>query len=147
MIAEQQLKTMRFMPEVYIEIDDVATGERKMARVAENGTTYLDLADDDATPFPIWEHLKPEEVGNILGWGLWLVDHHREDYPSWTGLVDRLIHSGQDVLTYNRAAHWAFKNRNYDYAKAIAAGVQATERVRLGRKKLDGILQRSGELK
>jgi len=143
--ADLPLKT--FEPDVYIELDDTFTGQRKIARVDETGAAYYDLSGAEATPMPIYEQLKPAEVGNILGWGLWLANHHPTEQPKFAALVDRLIHeSGEDPLTYNRAAHWAFQNRSYDYDRALAAGVAATAAVRKGRASMDKILSAAGAL-
>ena len=146
-MTHEDLPLKTFAPDVYIELDDAYTGTRKIARVNETGAYYVDLSDAGATAFPIYEFLKPEEAGGILGWGLWLADRHPEEQPKWTALVDRLIHeSGQDPLTYNRAAHWAFTNRTYDYDRALAAGIAATAAVRAGRATMDGTLDASGVL-
>jgi hypothetical protein len=56
-----------FEPGVFITINDVMTGVRKLARVTETGHAYHDLDTDTATAFPIWETLDPQEAGNILG--------------------------------------------------------------------------------
>lgn len=137
-------KLVTFEPGVYIEIDDVFIGTRKMARVTETGQSYDDLDDEGSTPFPIYEILKPREVGNILGWGFYLVDQHPEEHAPFKALVDRLIHSGTDTLTYNRAAHWAFANRNYDFDTALVEGQKATDMVRFGRKRMDAIIANAG---
>lgn len=138
------LPLQQFDPDVYIEIDDPFTGHRKLARVDETGFAYFDLFGASATAFPIYQRLQPREVGNILGWGLHVVDHHPDDFPAWRTLVDRLVQSGHDPLTYNRAAHWAFSNRVYDYDQALAAGIAATERVQVGRRRMDAILASAG---
>lgn len=140
-------KIQNFQPGVYIELDDVFTGTRKIARVTETGQSYDDLDEKDATPFPIYEALKPVEVGNILGWGLHLVDHHPDEHPKFRALVDQLIHSGVDVLTYNRAAHWAFIAHNYDYATALAEGKKATALIHAARIQMDLIISSAGDEK
>ena len=53
-------------PGVYIRINDVMTGIRKVARVTDFGRSYIDLDTEDCTPLPIYETLQPEEAGNIL---------------------------------------------------------------------------------
>lgn len=138
--------TTEFDPGVYIRIDDVMTGIRKLARVTESGRAYVDLDTDDCTPLPIYGTLQPEEVGNILGWGLYLVDHKPQFHQAWKTLCDRLINSGEGVLTYNRAAHWAFLNENFDFTQALAAGRAETAEVERGRKVLDEVAMRAGGL-
>ena len=146
-MTHEDLPLTTFTPDVYIELDDAYTGTRKIARVDETGAAYYDLSDAGATAFPIYEFLKPVEAGGILGWGLWLADHHPDEQPRWTALIDRLVNeSGQDPLTYNRAAHWAFQNRIYDYNRALAAGISATATVREGRERVDATLDASGVL-
>ena len=134
---------MHFEPGVLIRIDDVMTGARKLARVTEAGCTYLDLDTYDCTPLPIYATLKPSEAGNILGWGLQLVDSKPELHAAWQMLCDRLIHSGESVLTYNRAAHWAFSNLNFDFDQALAAGRAETEGVTDGRRRLDELVKKA----
>lgn len=135
-----------FEPGVYIRIDDVMTGIRKLARVTDSGRSYVDLDTDDCTPLPIFETLQPEEAGNILGWGLYLVDSRPELHPAWKTLCERLINSGEGVLTYNRAAHWAFTNLNFDYDQALAAASAETTTVAGGRKALDEMVKNAGGL-
>lgn len=130
-----------FEPGVYIKLMDVFTGQRKMARVSDTGQSYFDLDDEDSTPFPIYTELQPMEVGNILGWGLHIVDNRPEHASAFRELVDRLINSGVDVLTYNRAAHWAFENNIFDYDKALEAGTKETEAIRAGRKSMDAVIR------
>lgn len=133
-----------FEPGVYIRINDVMTGVRKLARVTDSGRSYIDLDTEDCTPLPIYETLQPEEAGNILGWGLYLVDNKPELHPAWKDLCDRLINSGQGVLTYNRAAHWAFVNLNFDFDQAMAAATAETTAVAGGRKALDDMAKSAG---
>jgi hypothetical protein len=133
-----------FEPGVFIRINDVMTGIRKLARVTETGRTYIDLDADDCTPLPIYATLDPEEAGNILGWGLYLVDNKPELHPAWKALCERLINSGEGVLTYNRAAHWAFMNLNFDYEQAMAAAKAETATIASGRKALDDIAKNAG---
>ena len=133
-----------FEPGVYIRINDVMTGIRKLARVTDTGRSYIDLDTDDCTPLPIYETLQPEEAGNILGWGLYLVDNKPELHPAWKDLCERLINSGEGVLTYNRAAHWAFGNLNFDYDRAMAAATAETATVAGGRKTLDDMAKNAG---
>lgn len=135
-----------FEPGVYIRIHDVMTGIRKLARVTEAGNSYIDLDTEDTTPLPIFETLQPEEAGNILGWGLYLVDTKPELHAGWKSLCERLINSGEGVLTYNRAAHWAFTHLNFDFDQAMAAGRAETATVASGRKALDEMAKNSGGL-
>jgi hypothetical protein len=133
-----------FDPGVYIRINDVMTGIRKLARVTDSGRSYIDLDAEDCTPLPIYETLQPEEAGNILGWGLYLVDNKPELHPAWKALCERLINSGEGVLTYNRAAHWAFVNLNFDFDQAMAAAMAETATVAGGRKALDDMAKSAG---
>lgn len=133
-----------FEPGVYIRINDVMTGIRKLARVTDTGRSYIDLDTDDCTPLPIYATLQPEEAGNILGWGLYLVDHKPELHPAWKYLCERLINSGEGMLIYNRAAHWAFTNLNFDYDQAMASAMAETAAVAGGRKTLDDMAKNAG---
>lgn len=129
-----------FEPGVYIKIDDVFTGTRKLARVSETGASYFDLDEDDSTSFPIYKVLQPVEVGNILCWGLSMVDKTPDKVDAFRELVDRLMDTGVDVLTYNRAAHWAFETQVLDFDQALAAGQAETSAIRAGRKNMDQIV-------
>lgn len=133
-----------FEPGIYIRINDVMTGIRKLARVTDTGRSYIDLDTDDCTPLPIYETLQPAEAGNILGWGLYLVDNKPELYPVWRELCERLINSGEGVLMYNRAAHWAFVNLTFDFDQAMAAARAETATVAGGRKALDDMAKNAG---
>jgi hypothetical protein len=126
-----------FEPGVYILINDVMTGIRKLARVTDTGQSYVDLDTDDCTPLPIYATLEPEEAGNMLGWGLHLVDQQSELLPAWQHLCQQLISSGEGVLTYNRAAHWAFVHRTFEFDRAMAAAKAETATVARGRRMLD----------
>lgn len=136
-----------FEPGVYIKITDVFTGLRKLARVSETGSSYGDLDDEDSTLFPIYQELQPVEVGNILGWGLHIVDNTPEQADAFRRLVEQLINAGTDVLTYNRAAYWAFENKNYDFMQALAVGQAETDAIRAGRKSMDSVILSAGGLK
>jgi hypothetical protein len=147
MSAEPKQGTIhKFESGVYILINDTFTGIRKMARVSDTGMSYYDLDEEGATLFPIYTQLEPEEVGNILGWGLDLVDKKPGLVDGFRALVDRLVNSGRDVLTYNRAAYWAYKNGNFDFAQAIAHGETETATVKAGRVKMDAIIKSAGVL-
>ncbi len=138
------MNIVSFEPGIFIEIDDVFSGTRKVARVTETGQSYDDLDELGATPFPIYEALKPVEVGNILGWGLHLVDSFPQEHAGFKELVDKLIASGADVLTYNRAAYWAFTQHKYDFVAALEAGQAQTATVKKGRKAMDTIIATAG---
>lgn len=126
-MTKGERRLVRFEPDVLIEIDDGAGG-RKMVKVLADGVGYAELAD--GTSKPIYEDSHPEEVGNILGWGLYLVDQRPEQYAPWEDLVTRMIESGLDPLTYNRGLLWAFRAENYSFGAAYEAGLAATAKVR-----------------
>jgi hypothetical protein len=137
---------VKFDPDVFIEIDDVMTGVRKLGKVLPDGISYVDLVGEGEAVFPIHAELKPEEVGNILGWGLYMVDQKPEQYHEWEALVTKMINSGLDSLTYNRGLLWAFRAENFDFAQAYKAGVDATAIVENGRKAMDKMIETSGVL-
>jgi hypothetical protein len=133
-----------FEPGVFILIDDVMTGVRKLARVTEAGNAYLDLDGETCTPLPIYVALKPEEAGNILGWGLYFVDKEPKHVAPFRALCERLVESGEGVITYNRAAYWAFTNRNFDFERAMAQARAQTAQVMAGRSDMDAMIKRAG---
>ncbi len=135
-----------FEPGVFIHLHDVMTGIRKLARVTEAGCTYVDLDSDDCTPLPIYATLDPQEVGNMLGWGLHLVDSKPQLHPAWQALCERLVNSGEGVLVYNRAARWSFDNLNFDFDQAMAAAKAETATIARGRKALDEMASKAGAL-
>lgn len=132
-----------FEPGVYITIDDVMSGVRKLAKVTSSGKSYIDLDSEDETPFPIYATLNPVEAGNILGWGLHIVDQNPELHQAWKELCERLINSGEGVLVYNRAAYWAFRNLDMDFDKALLHARKETDAITKGRNKLNAMLNAS----
>lgn len=143
-MKDEAAELCQFEPGVYVMLDDVMTGVRKLVRVTESGHGYIDLDDDDATPFPIYKALNPEEVGNILGWGLYLADKEPQHSEAFKRLVDGLIHSGEGVLVYNRAAHWGFTHRTFDLARALAEAKAQTAKIAAGRADMDAIIKNGG---
>nr|BDH38344.1 hypothetical protein AVHM3334_23095 [Acidovorax sp. SUPP3334] len=145
-MSNEAAELKEFEPGIYIRINDVMTGIRKLARVTDTGNSYIDLDTEDSTPLPIYATLQPEEAGNILGWGLYLVDNRPDLHPAWQALCQRLVSSGEGVLTYNRAAHWAFTHQKFDYDEAIAAAKAETDAIAKGRRALDDMAKKAGSL-
>ena len=141
----QTAQVEKFEPGVYITIIDVMTGIRKLARVSETGHSYIDLDGADATSFPIYKTLDPKEAGNILSWGLFFVDQEPQHYEAFSKLCKQLVESGEGVLTYNRAAYWAFHNRDFSMNNAVAAAVKETAAILQGRTTLDTIVEQATE--
>ena len=135
------VKIKAFEPGVFITLNDVMTGIRKLARVTDTGHAYIDLDADDTTPLPIWETLEPKEAGNILGWGLFFVDHEPQHHQPFSDLCKQLINSGEGFITYNRAAYWAFHNRVFEFDRAMAEAKRETETVMTGRSALDDMIK------
>ncbi len=133
-----------FEPGVFITINDVWTGIRKLARVSESGSAYIDLDSEDCTPLPIYTTLKPEEAGNILGWGLYFVDSEPQHSVPFKNLCEKLINSGEGVITYNRAAFWAFTHKNFEFDSAMGAAKAETETVAGGRAVMDDMIKKAG---
>ena len=133
-----------FEPGVFIKINDVMTGVRKLARVSENGTAYIDLDTDDCTPLQIYATLDPVEAGNMLGWGLYLVDSEPQHSSAFRELCEKLINSGEGVISYNRAAYWAFTNKIFDFDQAMAAAKEETAKVAEGRAVMDDMIKNVG---
>ena len=133
-----------FEPGVFIQINDVMTGVRKLARVSETGTSYTDLDTEDCTPLPIYATLEPEEAGNILGWGLYFMDSEPQHSAPFKDLCLKLVNSGEGVITYNRAAYWAFTHRNFNFEQAMAAAKTETAQIAEGRLAMDDIIKNSG---
>lgn len=141
----QTAQLENFEPGVYITINDVITGIRKLARVSDTGHSYFDLDGASATAFPIYKTLNPKEAGNILGWGLFFVDQEPEHHEAFSKLCKQLVESGEGVLTYNRAAHWAFHNRDFSMNNAMAAALKETAAVMQGRTMLDKMVKQATE--
>lgn len=125
-MSEQNAQLVSFEPGVYITINNEITGVRKLARVSDTGHSYTDLDGADAASFPISKTLAPKEAGNMLGWGLFFVDQEPEHHEAFSELCKQLIETGEGVLTYNRAAYWAFHNRDFSLANAMAAALEET---------------------
>ena len=141
----QTAQLEKFEPGVYITINDVITGIRKLARVSETGHSYIDLDAADTTAFPIYKTLDPKEAGNILGWGLFFVDQEPEHHDAFSKLCKQLVESGEGVLTYNRAAYWAFHNRDFNINNAMAAALKETSTILQGRTRLDTMVEQTTE--
>lgn len=133
-----------FQPGQFIRVDDVMTGIRKLALVTEAGCAYLDLDTDDATPLPIYAALNPEEAGNMLEWGLRIIETKPEQHEKWVALCECLLNCGEGVLTYSRAAYWAFDHLNFNYESAIEAARKETAAIAQGRAVLDGMVAQAG---
>lgn len=136
------LNLVKFEPGTFIEISDTMKGFRKLAVVTEGGDMYFDAADETATPFPIYEALEPRNVGNSLSWGLELADKNPAEHKQFGDLHSRLVESGADTLTVNRALYWAVQNHVYDYSRALAAGKAASGEVAASRAMMDNIIAR-----
>lgn len=136
------LDLAKFEPGTFIEISDTMKGFRKLAVVTEGGDMYFDLADETSTPFPIYAALEPRSVGNSVSWGLELADKNPAEHKLFSELHARLVESGTDTLTMNRALYWAVQNHVYDYSRAFAAGKAASGEVVASRAMMDKIIAR-----
>jgi hypothetical protein len=132
----------KFAPDVLIEIDDALQGFRKLGVVTESGQAYIDLAESDATPFPIYQALSPIAVGDPLGWAFEIMDRRPAEFGAYSALQKSLLAAGVDSLTYYRALYWACQAGEYDSTKCLQAGQSATEQVRQSRQQMDNILKR-----
>ena len=60
------MKTMRFQPGTFLEIDDFAGG-RLVVMVCKDGVTYWDMLDaKDGTPIVIHPSMNPIELGTLV---------------------------------------------------------------------------------
>jgi len=134
------LKLQQFQPGIYIEISDVMQGFRKIGLVTEGGDMYLDLANDRATPLPIYAAMQPIAIGNSVSWALELADQRPAEHGEFTELQTRVLSEGLDTITANRALYWAYQNHVYDASRAIAAGRAATAQVESSRQMMDGLI-------
>lgn len=110
-----------------ITIQDAIIGARKLVRVTQTGHTYVDTDGEDAAPMPITSQLAPEAVGDMLSWGLYLVDQEPQHYTAFNALCKQLTASSEPPLFYNRAAYWAFANRDFDFDRSMQAARRETE--------------------
>jgi len=136
------MKTARFEHETLIEIDDTLGGFRKLAIVTEAGDGYIDLIEEDATAFPTYQALSPMVIGNVLSWGLELLDQDAGQARAFSALQGGLIAAGIDSLTYNRALFWAYRTRAFGFAEALRAGREATDQVQQSRSQMDRLTRR-----
>ncbi|WP_240533956.1 hypothetical protein [Aeromonas veronii] len=59
------MKTMRFQPGTFLEVDDLAGG-RKVVMVCKDGVTFWDMLDaKEATPLVIHPSMNPVEIGTF----------------------------------------------------------------------------------
>ncbi|MBY0365167.1 MAG: hypothetical protein K2X12_02910 [Burkholderiaceae bacterium] len=137
------LKLKTFEPGTFIEINDVMKGFRKLGRVTESGSMYFDDGSKTATPFPIYEALDPVAVGNTLSWGLELADQNPAQHREYVELQERLVNTGLDTFTVARVLYWAYRNRVFDYARALVGGKAATAEVSDSRVMMDRIITKA----
>lgn len=137
------MKIKSFEPNTYIEISDTMKGFRKLALVTPGGDMYYDLANNEASPFPIYEALNPQAAGNALSWGAELATTKPQSYQLFVGLHKHLLIAEIDSITLNRALYWAYKNDSYDYSRALAAGKAATDEVLQSRAMMDGLIYKA----
>ncbi len=119
-----------FPPGTLITVHDAIIGVRKLVRVTQTGHTYVDMDDEGTTPMPITSQLAPEAVGDMLSWGLYFVDQEPENYAAFNTLCKKLTASAEAPLVYNRAAYWAFSNRDFDFDRSMQAARKETELIR-----------------
>lgn len=131
----------RFEPETLIELDDLR-GFRKLAIVAGAGDAYIDLIDEDAPSWPLYQALNPVPIGNSLSWGLMILDQRPIDAGAFNALHRQLAAAGLDSLTFNRALYWAYQEHTYGYAEALQAGRAATDQVYQSRRSLNHLAKR-----
>lgn len=59
------MKTMKFQPGTFLEVDDLAGG-RKVVMVCKDGVTFWDMLDaKEATPLAIHPSMNPVEIGTF----------------------------------------------------------------------------------
>lgn len=134
------LKLLNFEPGTYIEISDTMGGFRKLGLVDDSGVMYFDDAGPSATPFPIYEALKPVALGNPVSWGIEVADAHPKDHSRFAQLHAQLSAEAVDTLTLGRALYWAYTTHTYDFSRALAAGRAATQQVVDSRAGMDRLL-------
>lgn len=132
-----------FEPGTFIEINDTMKGFRKLGLVTDGGDMYFDEVSDTATPFPIYEALDPQSIGNSLSWGLELADKNASEHRQYSQLQQRLIDAGIDTITAARSLYWAYQNHSYDYSRALAAGKAASAEVTSSRAMMDRIITKT----
>lgn len=135
------MNRVTFEPESLIELDDLQ-GFRKLAIVAGAGDSYIDLIDEDAPTWPLYQVLNPVTIGNSLSWGLMILDQCPINAGAFNALHRRLLAAGLDSLTFNRALYWAYQEHAYGYAEALQAGRAATNQVHQSRQSLDHLTRR-----
>lgn len=137
----EYMRLLAFEPESLIELDDLQ-GFRKLAIVAGAGDSYIDLIDEGAPTWPLYQALSPVPIGNSLSWGLMILDQRPIDARAFNALHRQLGAAGLDSLTFNRALYWAYQEHTYGYAEAFLAGKRATHQVQQSRRSFDRLTQR-----
>lgn len=137
----EYMRLLAFEPESLIELDDLQ-GFRKLAIVAGAGDSYIDLIDEGAPTWPLYQALSPVTIGNSLSWGLMILDQRPIDAEAFNALHRQLGAAGLDSLTFNRALYWAYQEHTYGYAEAFLAGKRATHQVQQSRRSFDRLTQR-----
>lgn len=132
-----------FQPGTYIELNDTIHGFRKLALVADSGDMYFDLIDEHSTPFPIYEVANPEAAGTVVSWGLDIAANRPAEQVKFAELQARLADVKLDSLTRCRALYFAYKQRDYDFHRALQAGRNATAEVEKSRVVMDRLIHKS----
>jgi hypothetical protein len=129
------IKLVAYEPGSNIELDDPLTGARRLVRVCDTGTEFVDYVDWEhpATPLAILDCLDPVLVGNDADWSLALLESG--DIPKWQAYLELLgqlfaTDVGGNSLARARAGYYAYKSGDYDLERAVAAGLKADAEAR-----------------
>ncbi len=125
----------RFDRRTVIELTDLVGGFRKLAVVTEDLVSHYDTTNlENNQIWPTFIKQNPVAVGDPADWLVDLFFEGEESgdlsqHAAYSEMQDELLTTCPDTLTYYRACYWALKNRDYDAAKALAAGQSETDKV------------------
>lgn len=72
-----------------------------------------------------------------------LADQNPAQHREYVELQERLVNTGLDTFTVARVLYWAYRNRVFDYARALVGGKAATAEVSDSRVMMDRIITKA----
>lgn len=132
---QTDISVVRFTPGAFVEIDDPVSGGRRLALVIDSGAEFVDYIDanNPPTPLAILNVLSPVQWGDFraLSTDL-LLAGEVERYEAFADFILELCKTpaAGDILTFNRAAKWAYDHHDYNIENASRAGLIATAKAR-----------------
>lgn len=118
-----------FPPNALIEIDDFFGNFRKVVVVDLTGESYVELSEDPQIAWPIHALANPVAIGDTNEWIANLLQTEPESASKFNDLYGELLKLEDSPFVIYRAAHFAYKNKNFDIHTALNEGKNQTNLV------------------